>query len=149
MSGTPLAFTRLLAAPRERVFAALTEGRHLARWFCDAADSEPREDGQLTLRWTRPGASAEPFVAHWREWSPPERASFEGGHAGYPGGSAGLVRYRLDLAPGGGTLLGIAHETPEGPGHDRFVAGWHDAWPRALDRLEAYLAPDTAAAEPA
>ena len=28
-----------------------------------------------------------------------------------------------------------------GPGHDRFVAGWHDAWPRALDRLEAYLAP--------
>ena len=146
MSGAPLAFTRVLPAPRERVFAALTEGRHLARWFCDDAESEPLAGGRLVMRWTRPGGSPEPFVARWLEWSPPSRASFEGGHAAYPGGSAGLVRFRLDRAPDGGTLLGVVHETPEGTGHDRFVEAWQGAWPRALDRLAAYLAPGTAPA---
>lgn len=142
MSGTPLRFALALAAPRERVFAALTESRHLSHWFCDAAESDPCAGGVLVLRWTRAGASAQPFVARWLELAPPALASFAGGHAGYPGGEAGTVRFTLELTPEGGTRLAVVHETPEGTEHDAFLEGWRSAWPRALDRLERYLAPD-------
>ena len=39
MTGTkrpPLEFDARFAAPPERVFAALTEARQIAHWFCDA-----------------------------------------------------------------------------------------------------------------
>jgi uncharacterized protein YndB with AHSA1/START domain len=144
VSGTALDFSLALAEPPARVFAALTEARHLARWFCDEAESEPRAGGALVMRWTRPGGSPQPFVARWLEWSPPAFASFTGGHSGYPGGSAGTVRYTLEPAPGGGTRLAVSHETPADPGGEPFVAAWRGAWPRALDRLAHYLAPGAA-----
>ena len=144
MTTAPLTFALALAAPPARVFAAISEARHLSRWFCDQAESDPRAGGALILRWTRPGGSPEPFVARWLEFEPPEHASFEGGHAGYPGGSAGRVRFTLASGPGGGTSLSVAHEPPAGTGHDAFIDSWRSAWPRALDRLARYLAPAAA-----
>ena len=143
MSGSPLEFTLELAAPRPRVFAALTEARHLSHWFCDEAESDPRAGGVMTLRWTRASASAHPFVARWQEWAPPERASFEGGHPGYPGGSAGVVTFRLEALATGGTRLTVTHTTDAGAEFEPFAAGWRAAWPRALDRLARYLSPGT------
>jgi len=136
-----LEFALTLAAPPERVFAALTEAHALVRWFCDAASSETRTGGTLTMRWHRPGASAEPFVATWLEFEPPRRATFRGGHAGYPGGDAGRVRFTLERTADGGTSLRVDHETPAGPAHERFVEGWRSAWPRALERLARLLEP--------
>ncbi len=145
MSGGPLTFTLPLVAPPARVFAALTEARHLARWFCDESESDPREGGAIVMRWTRPGASAQPFVARWVEWAPPALASFEGGHSGYPGGTAGLVRFEVGAAGDGGTLLRVTHELPEGDEHASFADSWSNAWPRALARLERYFAPGAGA----
>lgn len=144
MSSPPLTFTLALEAPAGRVFAALTEARHLALWFCDQAESEPHAGGALILRWTRAGASAQPFVARWTEFAPGAIASFEGGHAGYPGGRAGAVRFELERSPAGGTRLVVTHEIPEGPEHEPFLDSWRTAWPRALDRLAHYLSPDDA-----
>ena len=141
MSGGPLTFTLLVPAPPARVFGALTEARHLARWFCDEGESDPREGGAIVMRWTRPGGSAHPFVARWVEWQPPGRASFEGGHSGYPGGTAGRVRFEVEASSRGGSQLRVTHELPAGEAHEPFVAGWQEAWPRALARLERYLAP--------
>ncbi len=141
MSRAPLSFVLELAAPPPRVFAALTEARHLACWFCDESESDARAGGALILRWSRPGASPQPFVARWLECSPPERASFAGGHSGYPGGSAGTVRYSLEAGPVMGTRLTVTHETAVGTEHEAFMDGWRAAWPRALDRLTRYLAP--------
>ena len=69
-----LEFDATLAAPPERVFAALTEGRHLERWFCDACESEPHEDGRLTMRWHRAYSSPWPYDATWTAIEPPRRA---------------------------------------------------------------------------
>jgi len=140
MSGEPLDFERAFAAPPDRVFAALTEARHLARWFCDACESEPRVNGRLRLQWTRPGSSREPFEARWVEFSPPWRAGFQGGHVGYPGGNAGTVWYEI-AAAASATRLRVHHELPGRGDYTGLIAPWRDAWPRALERLEQYLEP--------
>jgi len=147
MSESLITFTRILAAPAERVFAALTEARHLVHWFCDECESDARAGGELVMRWSRPGASPQPFVAHWTAFDPPASASFEGGHSGYPGASAGTVRFTLEAFADGGTRMVMRHETSLGPEHDAVLQGWIIAWPRALGRLALYLAPGAAGAD--
>ena len=139
MSGSGLQFAVELAAAPERVFAALTEARLLGRWFCDACESEPRVNGRLVMRWTRPGSSRQPFEARWVEFSPPLRAAYQGGHGDYPDGDAGRVWFAL-AAAGAGTRLELRHELPKRPGYDAHAETWRAAWPRALDRLATLLA---------
>jgi GTP-binding protein HflX len=125
-------------APRERAFAALTEARHLVHWFCDECESDARTGGELITRWSRPGASPQPFVAHWIAFDPPARASFEGGHSGYPGGSAGTVRFTLAASADGGTRLVVTHETSLGAGRrgvPRGLARGVAARPGPVERL--------------
>lgn len=135
-----LVFPRVLAAPPDRVFAALTEARHLERWFSDHATSEPGLHGRLVLRWTRATSSPHAFEARWLEWDPPRRAAFRGGHAGYPNGDAGMVTFTLEVA-GAHTRLEVRHEVPAGDGYAALASEWSAAWPRALARLAGYLAP--------
>ena len=139
MSDTELVFDATLEAPAERVFAALTEARHLQRWFCDACESEPRVNGRLLMRWTRPESSREPFEARWVEFAAPTRAGFQGGHVGYPDGNAGTVWYELAGASPG-TRLHVRHELPKRKGYEALITPWREAWPRALERLQHYLA---------
>jgi len=141
VSGPGLAFDAALAAPAERVFAALTEARHLQRWFCDTCESEPRVNGRLLMRWTRPGSSREPFEARWVEFVPPTRAGFQGGHPGYPGGNAGTVWFELARDGAAATVLHVRHELPDRPEYAALLAPWREAWPRALERLRRHLAP--------
>ena len=135
-----LVFTTDLPAPPGRVFAALTEARHLAHWFCDRATSEPGIGGELSLGWERPGATAETFTGRWEEFAPDRACAYAGGHASYPGGSAGRVLFALEPA-GAGTRLLTRHVLPDRPEFDAIAARYREAWPRALARLAAYLAP--------
>lgn len=140
-----LEFDVALQAPPSRVFAALTEGRHLERWFCDACESEPREAGRLTMRWLRSGSPI-PYEATWLEFAPHERAAYRGGHAGYPNGDAGTITFTLepdgDGAPAGvGTRLRVTHAMGDPLFYSDLAETYRDAWPRALRRLGDYLAP--------
>lgn len=151
MNATPAArftleFRAEFAAPPERVFAALTEARHLMRWFCDEAVSETgpapagAPGGRLMLRWNRPQSSKEAYEGRWTVFDPPRACDFEGGHAGYPEGYAGHVH--CAFAPQeGGTVLQVWHEFPSRQEYEPFVARFLAAWPRALRRLGAYLTP--------
>jgi uncharacterized protein YndB with AHSA1/START domain len=116
------------------VFATLTEGDGLARWFCDRAESEPVAGGRLVLRWSRLGGSGLPFEGRWAEVRPPERCVFEGGNADYPDGYAGQVEFEL-AAEGSGTLLVTRHRLPQRPEYEPIAERYRGAWPRALARL--------------
>jgi len=139
-----LEFRSELAAPPARVFAALTEGHHLARWFCDRARSDAALGGRLILMWTKPGSSPQPFDARWAVFEAPHACAYDGGHAGYPDGYAGRVGFEL-TAGGPGTILITRHRLPQRPDYLSIAEDYRGAWPRALARLAAYLGGDGAA----
>jgi uncharacterized protein YndB with AHSA1/START domain len=141
-----LEFRTEFAAPPARVFAALTEADLLAHWLCDAAESEPLVGGRVTLRWSGPEASPQPFEGHWVVFQRPFSCAFDGGHAGYPDGHAGRVGFEL-AAGGAGTVLITRHRMPQRPDYEPIAERYRAAWPRALARLSALLAP--APVEPA
>lgn len=45
----------LIEASRERVWAVLTDPTHLAGWFGDTAELDPRPDGKAAFGWTEHG----------------------------------------------------------------------------------------------
>lgn len=138
-----LTFALSLPAPASRVFAAVTEGRHLERWFCDACESEPEDGGRLTMRWHRRRSQVWPYEATWIEFEAPNRCVCRGGHEGYPNRDAGEIAF-LVHANGGGSRLDVRHTLPDAPEYEVFARQFRDDWPRALQRLEAYLAPASA-----
>ncbi len=143
MSGMlKLEFETALRAPDARVFAAITEGRHLERWFCDACESEAHEDGRLTMRWRRPGASAWPYEATWTLFEAPHRCACSGGHQGYPRRDAGVIEFDIEPREGG-VHLRVRHSLPDSPEYAAFAEQYRNAWPRALARLAGYLSPTT------
>lgn len=135
---TLLEFRTELVAPVERVFAALTEAPHLARWFCDEAESDPAPGGRLVLRWSREGSR--PFTGRWLVVQRPGSCAFEGGHSGHPDGYAGRVGF--EVAPrGGGSVLITRHRLPTRLDYEPVIAEYRAAWPRALAQLLEYLTP--------
>jgi uncharacterized protein YndB with AHSA1/START domain len=136
-----LEFRRTLAAPDERVFAALTRGEHLARWFCDEAQSDPRAGGKVVMRWRRPGSSEQPFAGEWVAFDAPRSCAFAGGQPGHPDGYAGRIDWTLESA-NGGTRLVTRHRMPPIMEYASLAKLYALAWPRALDRLVQYLTPE-------
>ena len=135
-----LRFHASLAAPPDRVFAALTQAGHLARWFCDECESDPREGGHVMFRWRGPGASAEPFSGTWTAVTPPRSCAFTGGHSGYPDGTAGRITFTLE-PKGSGTAIVAEHAMPASVDYAGIAQTYTLAWPRALERLADYLTP--------
>ena len=140
-----LEFRTSLAAPPERVFAAITGAEHVERWFCDEAKSDAREGGLLVLKWKRPGSSEHPFAGTWVAFDAPRSCAFAGGQPGHPDGYAGRINWTLEPA-NGGTRLVTRHSMPPRMEYAPLAALYALAWPRALDRLAAYLAPKPASA---
>ena len=151
MSGTPvdaplaasdLAYELTLAAPPGRVFAALTEADHLARWFCDEAEAGHGVGEPVVMRWHRPGVQppgVESYEGRWVEFDPPGACAHEGGNPAYPDGTSGRVGFVLAAEAGGGTRISIRHQLPARAEYDPFRERYRGAWPRAIARLEAYL----------
>lgn len=138
-----LSFEVPLAAPPARVFAAVTESRHLERWFCDACESEPEDGGRLTMRWHRRHRQVWPYQATWTEFEAPARCACRGGHDGYPNRDAGDITFTVrPLAAG--AVLEVRHTLPDEPAYEPFARSFRDDWPRALKRLSEYLQPQGA-----
>lgn len=143
MSGTlALDFDIVLAVAPERVFRAISEGRHLERWFCDACESEPHEDGRLTMRWHRPFSSPWPYEATWVVFEAPRHCACAGGHQGYPNRDGGVIDFSVESDPAGARLR-VRHSMPDTPDYAPFAEQYRTAWPRSLQRLAGYLTPSS------
>ncbi len=114
-----------IAAPRERVFRALTDADELTSWWTTRASSEPRAGGAFLYEWDFEDASR-----NWRqegayiEVDPPESVSYP--WAVRPGVDT-TVRFTLADAPGGGTELRLSHTgfpAEAAEDHARHGEGW-------------------------
>jgi uncharacterized protein YndB with AHSA1/START domain len=91
----------VLPAPREEVWAALTESERLEEWFANDVELDLREGGAGVFRWDD-GDERRAVVEELDE----ERRialRFE---------DDGLVELELDDADGGGTVLVVTESTP-------------------------------------
>ena len=125
----------LIAAPVERVWAVLTDGEHVGRWFSDAgAEIDLQPGGEMVLRWAEYGIGRARVV----DVEPPRRFSYRWAaireHWGEEPveGNSTLVEFTL-ATEGDGTRLRVVEsgfEALEGTDEqrsgslDRNTEGW-------------------------
>ncbi len=132
-----------VAAPVERVWAALTESEHVGTWFGDAgAEVDLRPGGALVIRWKEYGS----YHARVERVEPRRLFSYRGARSADEeprAGNSTLVEFTLS-PEGDGTRLrvvesgfsgldGTAEEQAE------YAEGNTEGWTLELDELRAYL----------
>jgi uncharacterized protein YndB with AHSA1/START domain len=136
----------VIDAPPDRVWAAITEARHLATWFADdGAEIEREIGGQVLLRWKEHGTA----LGVIEEFDPPRtfsmRWSLVDTEPPRPGNST-RVRFTLEPRGGGGTLLTVVESgfrSLEGDAAEkrRHLETNTEGWEAALAGLRGYLTP--------
>lgn len=118
-----------LAAPREAVWRAITEG--LDRWFTDGTEIDLRPGGRATFRW----ASGEADYGEVLEVDAPRRFAFRWG------GDPGPTVVSFALEPGGaGTRVHLTERGwGEGERWDRIFRATEAGWDDVLDNLRSVL----------
>jgi len=132
----------VIDAPREKVWAIVTEPRHVARWFSDEAESDLRPGGAMLLTWHGHGT----YRGRVEAVDPPHRFAFRWlRREGEPGeGNWTLVEFTL--APeGSGTRLRVVESGFQGlswaeADKARYVGENSAGWAHELGQLRDYAA---------
>jgi uncharacterized protein YndB with AHSA1/START domain len=119
-----LRFAREFDHPPEKVWQAITEPEHLARWFPTTIEGE-RATG-ARLRFSFPGGQATPFDGEMLAFERPSLMELRWG--------VDVVRFELEPSERG-TLLTLLDTLDERGKAARDAAGWHTC----LDALNAHL----------
>jgi uncharacterized protein YndB with AHSA1/START domain len=142
--------TRIFDAPRELVFEAFTDPKHIERfWGPDGFTSTVREldlrpGGAFRIEMRGPDGAAYPCEGNYREVVPPERIVYSGGpDCGHPcgGGLPPRAVVTISFADKGGKTALTVHTRFES-GADRKAALGMDyvmGWAQTLERLSAFL----------
>jgi uncharacterized protein YndB with AHSA1/START domain len=145
--------TRVIDAPRELVFRAWTEARHLARWFGPRGFTtttrafEFRPGGVWDFDMHGPDGTVYPNHVEWREIAPPERIAYrQGGRAGDPDAFEGTVTF---AERAGGTEITLRTLFATRARRDHVAERYHavEGARETLERLDAHvgeLRPDAA-----
>ncbi len=139
----------VIQAPPERVWAALTEPRHLITWFGDAgAEVELRPGGRLEVRWKEHGVAlgvveeVDPGRTFGFRWS------LEPGVAPRPGNTTRVTFSLEPLGPDATrlTVVETGFQSLEGTEEERraHLDGNTSGWRAELAKLVRILAPDAA-----
>jgi len=124
-----------LDAPRQRVWAAITDPRELEQWFPDRADFSPVVGAKGVLEWHGHGAGKVEVL----EVAPPERLVWRwSGNDGRALEEYGTtVEWTLSERPDGGTTLHLRESGFDTQKHFEENSG---GWRSELGELVQYLA---------
>jgi len=141
-----LVITRVFDAPRELVFKAWTDPKHLAQWFGPRGFSnpvcelDPRPGGAILIHMRGPDGRTHPMAGVYREVVPPERLVYTGR---VPDQGTPLFEVLTTVSfveQGGKTKLTmeakVLKSTPEAA---PMLAGMQEGWKQTLDRLAEYV----------
>jgi len=143
-----LVLTRLLAAPRDLVFRAWTDPRHVAQWWGPAGftiplcELDPRPGGAMRIDMRGPDGVVYPMTGVFHEIVVPERLVFTtralADEAGQPQLEARTTVTFVEHA--GQTQLTLHTVVVKaGPGAADALAGMEPGWNQSLDRLVGHM----------
>ncbi|MGP0017848.1 MAG: SRPBCC domain-containing protein [Candidatus Sulfotelmatobacter sp.] len=150
-----LVITRVFDAPRELVFKAWTETRHVSQWWGPKGFTNPvcemdvRAGGELRIHMRAPDGLVYPMTGVFQEIVEPERLVFVGSALDGDGKSMFDVLTTVVFAERHGktalTLqLRVIKATAQAP---QYLKGMEMGWTQSLDRLGDHLAETVAASE--
>jgi uncharacterized protein YndB with AHSA1/START domain len=145
---TVLRMQRVLPAPRERVFTALTRAEALRQWLCPegfsvpAAQSDPRVGGRYRIEMRAPDGSMHRVGGVYREIRAPELLVFTWAWEPENDMAGVETTVRVELtADGSKTLMSMIHTgLPTPKARDNHAWGWTGAF----NNLERLLAKENA-----
>lgn len=140
-----LVMTRMIDAPRARVYQAWTEPEQMAQWFApkpfkliiDRMDFRP--GGRFSMSMRGPDGSNFPFTGTYREIDPPAKLTWTGEFASGPADQISTVVTFEEQ--GQRTRVHVRQTfhvmTPE---IEQATKGAHQGWTMTLDQLAAFCA---------
>jgi uncharacterized protein YndB with AHSA1/START domain len=139
-----LQLSRVVAAPRERVFAAWTTPDAIKDWFgpgsCRVLDVEVdlRVDGEYCFSFSTEQLGEITVRGQYREVTPPAKLIYTWRWEGNPELASGTSLVTIEFIPAGNsTEIRLTHEQlPSLESRDNHQRGWSGAF----DKLEEYLA---------
>lgn len=139
-----LRLTRLIPAPRDKVFAAWTESATMRQWYCppgltcQLAESDPRVGGRYRVHMRSSDGRIHKVGGVYREVKPPERLTFTWTWEPEKNEIAGVETVvAIEFEDRGGqTWLVMTHSgLPTDTARDKHASGWTGC----LDNLVRFL----------
>src|SRR5262245_31258292 len=138
-----VSLTRVLDAPRERVFAAWTDARQLERWFgpdgftLHSAETDPRPGGRFRICLRSPAGDEIRVRGVYRELTAPERVVIT--CTAYDAKGVAQLEEVISVTladENGRTRLSLnATAGGAGPEAERMIAGMPNGWNQTVARL--------------
>ena len=143
MSGLTHEFTAKLAAPAERVFAALSEPAQLRGWFAEHVEMEPKSGGAFRFwgRYTYGAPTRAQATQQLTRYTQPRELAFT--WTLHDQQSEVRVVLEPDPETPGGTLLKGTHTFTQAPAISRAREMVDDLWRLNMGNLQAHLAGGT------
>ncbi len=142
-----LTMTRAFEAPREVVFKAWTDPKHLKDWWgpkgftTPVCEADPRPGGAIRIHMRGPDGMVYPMRGEYREVVEPERLVFNSEPLDDKGAPMFAVLHTLTFEKQGQKTKMTMHAqvimaTAKAP---QYLAGMEMGWNQSLDRLGAYV----------
>ena len=141
-------FTRVLDAPRELVWRAWTDPKHMAQWFgprgftSSVPELDARVGGALRIVRHWPDGNDYPMKGEFREVVPPSRLVFTNIAIDNDGNHLLEGETTVTLEDEGGKTKLTLHTYAKGlvPAAPQMLAGMEAGWSQSLDKLAELLA---------
>ena len=142
-----LKITRILNAPRELVFEAWTNPKHLAEWWGPSGFTNPvckadaKNGGKIYIEMTAPDGTVYPMNGTFKEIIKPEKIVFISGALDKNGNTIFEVLNTVTFANENGKTKLTLHAVVDDINDEAkpYIDGMNQGWSQSIDRLEAFV----------